>query len=245
MSRRAYPQLIVQQHDPRAKRRRVLGWSILWLITLAAVAAGTWFYFRPTGEPLDPRTLEALRTENDGLKQRIAVLERADQVDRVASTDLQQTLREREEEIAGLRTDLAFYSRLVGGGARREGLSVHSVHVAPVKDSRAWNVTATLTQNMKRSQVTAGRLQVSVEGVSNGQLKSLSWTDLASGGGEAAGIAFSFKYFQRVPGTIMLPEGFTPNRIKVTVEADGGGRVEQGFAWEEARAAEESSNVQQ
>ncbi|HSX61926.1 MAG TPA: DUF6776 family protein [Tahibacter sp.] len=244
MSRSPSPRFIVQQHDPAAARRRLLFVVVAWLATLAFAALAGWFLARSPVIGPDPAEHVRLQDENETLKQRVAVLERADQVDRVASSDLQQTLREREEEIAGLRTDLGFYARLVGGGARREGLAVHSVHVEPVRDSSAWNVVVTLTQNMKRSQSSEGRLQIAIEGVANGQLKTLAWTDL--GAGNAAGLPFSFKYFQRVPGTVMLPEGFTPNRIKVVAEATGGGgRVEQGFGWSEAQAAEESSNVQQ
>ncbi|TDR42502.1 hypothetical protein DFR29_10886 [Tahibacter aquaticus] len=240
---RAFPQFVLQHHDPRAARRRLLLLIVLWLVSLALAALAAWYFTQTPRSGPDPAEFERQRGENETLKQRVAVLERADQVDKVASSDLQQTLREREEEIAGLRTDLAFYSRLVGGGARREGLAVHSVHVAPVKDSRAWNVVVTLTQNMKRSQSSEGRVQLTVEGVSDGKLKSLSWNDLA--GANNDGLGFSFKYFQRVSGTVLLPDGFSPNRIKVVAEATGGGgRVEQGFAWNEAQAAEEISNVQ-
>lgn len=244
MPRSSSPRFIVQQHDPAASRRRLLLALALWLTSLALAAAAGWYVARSPVTGPDPAEFSRLQSENETLKQRVAVLERADQVDRVASSDLQQTLREREEEIAGLRTDLGFYARLVGGGARREGLSVHSVHVEPVRDSSAWNVVVTLTQNMKRSQSSEGRLQLAVEGVANGQLKTLAWNEL--GAGDTAGLPFAFKYFQRVSGTVMLPAGFTPNRIKVVAEATGGGgRVEQGFAWSEAQAAEESSNVQQ
>lgn len=244
MSSSASPRFIVQPHDPAAARRRLLLLLAVWLATLALAVLGGWLLSRVPVSGPDPVEFARLRSENEQLKQRVAVLERADQVDKVASSDLQQTLREREEEIAGLRTDLGFYARLVGGGARREGLAVHSVHVEPVKDSRAWNVVVTLTQNMKRSQSSEGRLQIAIEGVANGQLRNLSWNDLAAG--DSAGLPFSFKYFQRVSGTVMLPAGFSPNRIKVVAEASGGGgRVEQGCAWSEAQAAEESSNVQQ
>lgn len=245
MSRSASPRFIVQHHDPAAVRRRVAVVALFWALSLVLAAAAAWLLAQSPASGPDPVEFARLRQENQDLKQRVAVLERADQVDRVASSDLQQTLREREEEIAGLRTDLGFYSRLVGGGARREGLAVHSVHVTPVRDSGAWNVVVTLTQNMKRSQSSEGRLQFAVEGVANGQLRNLAWSDLAAPG-DSAGLPFSFKYFQRVSGTVMLPAGFSPNRIKVVAEATGGGgRVEQGFAWSEAQAAEESSNVQQ
>ena len=57
------------------------------------------------------------------------MLERSEQVAKAAVGDLQQTLRDREEEIESLRSDLAFYGRLVGGG-KREGLAVHVLKVS-------------------------------------------------------------------------------------------------------------------
>ncbi|MEO8671398.1 MAG: DUF6776 family protein [Tahibacter sp.] len=240
-----YPQLVVREHEPARLRRRVLMLAACWLLSVAAAAIlSIQFFSRIQRTGPDPAEFKALQEQSESLKQHVAVLERADQVDRVASSDLQQSLREREEEIAGLRADLAFYSRLVGGSARREGLAVHSVRVASVKNSRAWNVTVTLTQNVKRSQVSDGKVQLSIDGVMGGQLKTLGWSDLADAA-RAAGLPFSFKYFQQVSGTVMLPDGFSPNRIKVVVDSGSeGGRVEQGFAWAEAQATEESSNVQ-
>ena len=85
---------------------------VLWLASLAAAALSGWFLARSPVSGPDPAEFTRLQGENETLKQRVAVLERADQVDRVASSDLQQTLREREEEIAGLRTDLGFYAHL-------------------------------------------------------------------------------------------------------------------------------------
>lgn len=238
------PQLVVRPHEPERARRLALLAALLWAVSLAIAGGIGWrIGQRPLVAVEDAQT-KALRVDNDTLKQRIAVLERADQVAKVAANDLQQSLRDRDEEIAGLRADLAFYGRLVGGGARREGLAVHSVHVSAVPNSRAWNVTVTLTQNLKRSQIIGGRLQLSVEGVAGQQLKALPWSELA-GASDAAGLPFSFKYFQQVTGTVMLPEGFAPNRVRVLVDAGEGGRVDQGFAWADAQASEENSSVQQ
>jgi len=44
----------------------------------------------------------------------------------------------------------------------------------------------------------------------------------------------------------MLPRGFTPNRIRVEADAGGEmGRAEQDFAWAEALATPEVTDVQQ
>ena len=59
----------------------------------------------------------------------MATLARSDQISRDANRDLQGTLAERDEEIAGLRADVAFYERFVGSTAQRRGLNVHELHM--------------------------------------------------------------------------------------------------------------------
>jgi len=173
---------------------------------------------------------------------RVAVLERSEQVAKAALADVQQTMRERDEEIDALRADLAFYGRLVGG-ARREGLAVHMLTLKAVKDSQAWNFVVTLTQNFKRGQDVKGRVTVSVEGVQAGKLTTLDWAALSQGQNNA-GIEYGFKYFQQVSGTIMLPPGFAANRVIVHAEGDGG-RADQEFAWKDAVKGEEADDVRQ
>src|SRR3546814_5446704 len=65
------------------------------------------------------------------LEQQVATLKRSDQISRDANRDLQGTLAERDEEIAGLRADVAFYERFVGATGQRRGLTVHQLHLQP------------------------------------------------------------------------------------------------------------------
>ena len=165
------------------------------------------------------------------LEQQVATLTRSDQISRQANVDLQNTLAERDEEIAALRADLAFYERFVGATAQRRGLTVHKLRLQP-QSEQAWRFTATLTQNLNRGAVNAGRLQVAVEGTRNGQLQQLGWADLRPAGDP--GVAYSFKYFEEVEGDLTLPEGFEPVRVSVRLLPRNGGPVEQSFGWTEA-----------
>ena len=234
------PKFVIRQLDPvRARRRNAyiaVAWigSVLLAAALAAVLAARQADVVPSPANAAP--------EVDALKSRIAVLERSEQVAKAALADLQNTLRDREEEIAGVRADLAFYGRLVGG-ARREGLAIHALTLAPVAGSRAWNFHATLTQNFKRGSDTRGRLTLSLTGVSAGALATLDWSALTQQP-SAAGIEYGFKYFQQVNGTIMVPEGFEPNRVRASADGEGG-RAEQEFSWNEAAKAGETGDVRQ
>lgn len=236
----ATPHFEIRQVNPARSRRNWFFLSVAWLgsLTLAVVLTSLFVVSRP------PAVTEAAvdNLDTSALKMRIAVLERSEQVAKAALAELQQTLRDREEEIAGVRADLAFYGRLVGG-AKREGLAVHALSLKPVPDSRAWNFSATLTQNFKRGPEVTGKLTLTVSGVRNGVLETLEWKDLAQQP-ESAGIDYTFKYFQQVEGTIMLPEGFEPNRVRASAVGDGG-RSEQEFSWNDAAQAEEKDNVRQ
>lgn len=234
------PTFVIHKVDPARARRTRIVIALAWLgSVLLAAALGAVFTTR-TGD--DARSAPAGSAEADALKSRIAVLERSEQVAKAALGDLQNTLRDREEEIAGVRADLAFYGRLVGG-ARREGLAIHALTLVPVAGSRAWNFRATLTQNFKRGSDTRGRLMLSLTGISAGALATLDWSELTQQP-SAAGIEYGFKYFQQVNGTIMVPEGFEPNRVRASADGEGG-RAEQEFSWNDAAKAGETVDVRQ
>ena len=233
------PSLVVRPHDPARERRGHLLAGAIWLVSLVVVAAVTTAIISYGFESATHTRSAAADKDTETLKQRVATLERSEQVAKAAVSDLQQTVRDREEEIESLRSDLAFYGRLVGGG-KREGLAVHVLKVSRVANSQAWNFVATLTQNFKRGQDTKGNLTLAVEGVLGGKLTTLDWAALTQGQ-DPSGIAYGFKYFQQVNGTIMLPAGFQANRVRIRVEGDAG-RVEQDFAWNDAVKGEEGSD---
>ncbi len=186
------------------------------------------------GDAPTPARMRVLQAEVDQLEQRVTTLSRSDQISRDANRDLQGTLAERDEEIAGLRADVAFYERLVGATAQRRGLNVHELRLQP-QAGQAWHFTATLTQNLNRGAVNAGDLRLLVEGTQDGRLKRLAWSDLRQQP-DAAGVPYSFKYFQQIEGDLVLPAGFEPVRVIVQLKPGNGPMVEQSFTWAAATA---------
>lgn len=167
--------------------------------------------------------------ELKSLRQQVATLKRSDQISREANVDLQTTLAEREEEISGLRADVDFYERLVGSTGQRHGLRVHEASFAP-EAGGTWHYTVTLTQNLNRGAISKGEMRLSVEGVRDGKFATVGWDDLLQKPG-AAGKPFSFRYFQQIEDSVMLPAGFKPQRVRVKLR-DKGEEVEQIFPWQ-------------
>lgn len=202
----------------------------LLLLALCFGGWGLWKVFgsAATDQPT-PAQLQAQQRKIDQLEQRAATLARSDQISRDANGDLQNTLAERDEEIAGLRADVAFYERFVGATAQRRGLTVHELQLQPSSDL-TWHFVATLTQNLNRGAVNAGRLLVSVEGTRAGKLQRLAWADLRQQP-DAPGVEYSFKYFQQVEGDLVLPADFKPTRVAVRLVPQSGSPLEQSFSW--------------
>lgn len=227
---------------PSRPRQRLLGGvvGLLWALSLLAA----WTYSAQRAVPalasvkaqLQQSTgaLVAANETIEALRQHESTLKRSDEISRAANQGLQDTLTERDEEIAQLRADVGFYERLVGSSGQRRGLVVHSIRLLP-EAGGAWHYTVTLTQNLNRGKVSKGGLTLRVDGARAGQLQALDWSTLLQQA-NAPAQAFAFRYFQQVEGTLMLPEGFAPHQVSVAVHADGAD-VEQAFPWEGATSA--------
>ncbi|KWS04693.1 hypothetical protein AZ78_2243 [Lysobacter capsici AZ78] len=214
------------------------------VLLTAALAFGAWGLWRGLTQPeetppppsadgaaLSPRQMQA---ELEQLRQRVTTLGRSDAISRQANRDLQSALAERDEEIAGLRADVAFYERLVGATGQRRGLTVHALKMQPQDGvPSAWHFTTTLTQNLNRGAVSAGRLTLALEGTRAGKLEKLAWADLRQQPA-APGTAYSFKYFEQIEGDVFVPQGLTPVRVTVRLTPQSGPAVEQSFSWADA-----------
>lgn len=233
------PVLIVRPQRAQRRLRRALTVGFAWIASLALVGMALQRY----GNLADRATLAETARQKDELLKQVAMAQRGEQVAKAASAEMQQDLRDRQEEIAGLRADLAFYSRLTDGHSKPEGLSVHGVHLKPGTSAHVYNFTVTLTQTLKSGEVSSGHVRVSVSGVRAGKLVTLGWGDVAPNQ-DVSGLPFSFKYFQQVSGSLMLPEDFTANRIHVEAGTGGeAGRTEQEFAWNDALNSQELADV--
>lgn len=239
MASRAPPRFIVRRHDDVSHRWHRLWWGLAWLgsLLLTGLVVGA-LSTRVAPMVSDHRQQHSLLSQIDELKQQVANLQRAAQVNEVATKALRGTLTQREEELSGLRADLGFYSRLVGGDAQRQGLKLQEIKLQPIARSRGWNLLLSLTQTTRRGNEIHGNVTVSVEGLRGDKVVTLDWSAL----GDAAkkdGLPFRFTYFQQLQGTIVLPTDFRPTRLRILVQPTNGAAVNRAVTW----AAALSGNI--
>jgi hypothetical protein len=240
--------LVLRAHDPVGARRQRLLLVVAWLLSCVAVWMLASYRAAPDllhmhSELRSNRSeLERLRADLEQSERKLSISEKSDQVSRTANESLQATLRAQEDEIAGLRSDIAFFQRLMDGKSGRKGLTVHDLAVRPITGGRGYNLRATLTQNLRKGEVTRGTASISIEGLQDGKIVSLAWDSL-SGRDPATPPEFSFKYFQQLDSSFVLPEGFTPNRIRLAVKSEQGDNSEQAFAWSQALSIGERNEI--
>ncbi|MGE0082144.1 MAG: DUF6776 family protein [Thiohalomonadaceae bacterium] len=164
------------------------------------------------------------------LRERQAVLERSNQIEREAYKQLETTVAGLQDEIAELKGELAFYRGIVTPGEAKAGLRVQSFELAANGLERGYRYKLVLTQVLKNDRVATGRVTVAIEGNQDGRITTLDLNDVAT---EGKDLAYRFKYFQNFEGNLVLPEGFSPVRVTVKLNPrdQRHERVEKIFDW--------------
>ena len=217
---------------PKSRQRWIRGaLSALGIAVVFAlgVAAGRGLGF-PNGLQARARRLA---TQNAALADQIQGLQQQQQTDSTTLAALKQSLAGRDSELQKLKQEQTFYAKLIGLDGDRSGLGVHSLALTPVTGTDAWNFVATLVNTAENADMARGTLTLAVEGVREGQLVTLSWSNLA-GANATDGVPFAFKFFQQVRGSFMLPKGFVPNRVAITLHPEGAAAISRKLDWKEA-----------
>lgn len=229
--------LIIKSHHPIRHRVKV---GLLGLALLAVVWAVFEYGFLRAG--YDNSSLheerdmlaEQLRIEKDRTRElsaRIAVLERAAQVDKQAYGTVESTQKQSQDEMLELKEEVAFYRGIVSPTETASGLNIPSFTVTGIGEAGTYRFKLVLTQVKSHVRVVQGYALVIFEGVKDGSQVQLSLKEAT--GGTLDKLKLRFKYFQNNEGEIVFPDGFLPSRVLVEVVPSGKGatRLKKTFDW--------------
>ena len=101
------------------------------------------------------------------------------------------------------------------------------------KEEREFNLRLVLVQAMKHDRKVSGDVNLRVDGSQDGVDVSYGFQQLVPAD-EDETWSFSFRYFQDFDRQLVLPDGFTPERIVVEVRSRTRSisSIEESFAWE-------------
>lgn len=176
--------------------------------------------------------ITALDEEIVALNQEVALLETHREIDREAYKEVEASLMSLQAKIQEQRDAIAFYRGIVSPADGKSGLRVQDLKLLRGNAEREFVVRLVLVQAKQHDRRVSGEVNLSVEGNQDGEDKSYTFTELIPEKAEKSW-PFSFRYFQDFDRQLVLPDGFTPERIRVEVRSKTRSieSIEQSFPW--------------
>lgn len=166
------------------------------------------------------------------LKQEVALLETNREVDRESYKTVEESLSTLQAKIQEQRDAIAFYRGIVSPSDGNSGLRVQDLKLTRGREEREFNVRLVLVQAMKHDRKVSGDVNLTIAGSQGGVDTTYEYQQLLPEDADT-GWAFSFRYFQDFDRQLILPDGFTPERITVEVRSRTRSisSIEESFAW--------------
>ena len=176
--------------------------------------------------------IAVLDAEIATLKEEVALLETHREIDREAYKEVEASLSTLQAKIQEQTDAIAFYRGIVSPEDGAAGLKVQDLRLTRGEAERAYNVRLVLVQSLKHDRKVSGDVVLSVEGEENGAVASYEYAQLLPSDTDRSW-AFSFRYFQDFDRQIVLPDGFTPERVHIEVRSRTRSiaSIEESFAW--------------
>ena len=175
--------------------------------------------------------LDEERETTEELRARIAQLETDLKVDRAAYAGVEQELSELEAEIFAQEEDLEFYRGIVAD--QQTGLRIQDFVLWRGDRPRAFSMRLVLAQAMRAGSRISGSVDLDIEGMQDGEAKTLRLRDVLIGAGSKSRLDFAFRYFQNLEADLLLPKGFEPLRVNLRLSPNGKSAktVEKSVEW--------------
>ena len=213
---------------------------LLFIVTIAglAYAIGAQYIQLPflghqVTTPNHVEKLRALKAENSRLIRELAQIRRTAQVEHESVLHVQKTLQDKDLKILKLNEELAFYRGLLAPEKIRAGVRVRDLAVRGSETPGEYSFDLLLTQSSQSSRAVKGKITLSVDGRQDGEIRRLDIKNIENEG--QTRIKYSFKYFQRLYGSFVLPDNFDPLKVIVEVAPDSKGAepILVNFSWDE------------
>ena len=176
--------------------------------------------------------IATLDAEIVALKQAVVLLEQHRDIDRNAYKDVEVSLVTLQTKIQEQTDAIAFYRGIVSPSDGAAGLRVQDLKLTRAKAERSYNVRLVLVQALKHDRRVSGNVALVIEGVQDGSETTYALSQLLADKTDSKW-AFSFRYFQDFDREIVLPDGFTPERIRIEVQSRTRSiaSIEEVYSW--------------
>ena len=176
--------------------------------------------------------IEGLQAEIVALNEQVVLLETHREIDKTAYKDVETSLITLQAKIQEQTNAIAFYRGIVSPADGASGLRVQDLKLTRGSVERAYNVRLVLVQSLKHDRKVSGNVKLTVIGDQGGAEATIEFAQLLPAEASKSW-PFSFRYFQDFDREIILPDGFTPERINIEVLSKTRSieSIEESYAW--------------
>ena len=165
--------------------------------------------------------LREARAERDRFQAVATAYESQMKVDRAAQEQLARQVSALEAETAKLREDLSFFESLLPTPANAKGVLIRSFRVQADGEPNQMRYRLLVQQSGKPERDFNGAVELQVNFTHNGRPFTLHIPDPSPNAPRGV-IELSFRHYQRVEGTFMLPPGAVARSVLVRILANNG-----------------------
>lgn len=240
-------QYLISIHQPHL-------WGLSALLLLLALLAAMWSVFeygqQEAGfdQAVYDEEIEILRqaldrqtAEKEAALRENARLSRGSDIQKDASSKINDSLAACEDEMLKVKEELTFYQNLVAPRKSEREIQVNKVVITPVRDG-TYNYKVVLIQVGRHDYVQRGFVELSFEGRNaNGEQVTLDLPKVSTSKASTRQ-RFGFKYFQNFEGGIRIPDDFVPMSMSVRVMPSTSSvpKLDEKYSWNDIISEENS-----
>lgn len=208
----------------RSNKRGLMSQIVKWLAVLMVGALIGYFVgnrqelAQSSLLTVQQETLERQGKAIGQLKSELGIKETLLATQKAAFEQLQQTLKDQEGLVQEQKRQLAFFERIMRPTGEQVGVVIDNLTLQETSIPGRYHYRLVLTQPAKKRELFRGQVQIKVEGSQGDKPRTLGSRELGMKLGEGR---YALRYFQLLEGNWQLPEGFVPDRVRVTISKDG------------------------
>jgi len=184
--------------------------------------------------PPDPKLAELtqrVKTMETSLAQATMALD----IERKTISEMNSTLLSLQAESLEQQLALRFYQKVMAPEYTANGVHIEKVILTQGISDRHIRFEVLIAQLEKRKRYIKGNLALEILGSFDGKPQVLNVSEMVK---SAKDLKVSFRFFQHVKSDFELPEGFMPERLKVTIKmprqrSQKAANVTQEYPWNE------------
>jgi hypothetical protein len=163
--------------------------------------------------------LTARETEVAKLRREVAELDTLKVAQERERQEVSRTIGELQAEVARQSQQLEFLRGVVGRAGPAAEVTIRQVRVIASAAPGRYRLRIALAQPGRPDRTVAGSVRVGVEGQRGGRTVRLDLREVTAQ--RVAQLPYRFQYFENIEVEIVLPNGFSPERVVVDVRPAG------------------------